>query len=450
MNVEEEIRKLQVEIIELEKESRLQRERIFVLYKKLQEITGAPVISSNKIAGKVSTGSFENFIGLRVIHFIGIIVLVTGLSIGIKYAIDKELISELARILLAYAAGLVLYILSYRLKSKYALFSAILFSGGAATLYFTTYGAFVYYNMIPFGLAFGIMIALTIFTVYNALLYNRQEIALLGLVGAYAIPFLISKNQENARLFFLYISLINFGILFLGMKKTWPLVTRLAQHITWFLFIGWAALGRAENNESTAFVFMSLFFLMFLFTGASERIRLNHSISISNVYQLVLNSLSLYLAAILTWGKDWKETDLAWITLVLSAIAAVQAFFFYYKYKDEKTQLYMGSLAFLFFLAFIAFQWEGLVVTFLWLLIAIIIFILGLVKKWRTVRISSIVLFGLTLFKIVVSDALTFTTVQKVISYISLGVLLLFVSYFYQRYRQYLFDEKDNEQHSAR
>jgi uncharacterized membrane protein len=50
-------------------------------------------------------GGLENYIGLRLIHLVGIIVLVIGLSIGVKYAIDRQLISEVMRIILAYAAG---------------------------------------------------------------------------------------------------------------------------------------------------------------------------------------------------------------------------------------------------------------------------------------------------------------------------------------------------------
>ena len=102
-------------------------------------------------------GTLENFIGLRLIHFVGIMVLVIGISIGVKYAIDKELISETMRIILAYCAGLLLFILSLRLKKKYQLFSAILFSGSMATLYFTTYAAFVYYNFLPAMVTFLIM-----------------------------------------------------------------------------------------------------------------------------------------------------------------------------------------------------------------------------------------------------------------------------------------------------
>jgi len=93
------------------------------------------------------------------------------------------------------------------------------------------------------------------------------------------------------------------------------------------------------------------------------------------------------------------------------------------------------------FIVFIAFEWSGITVTLVWLLIAIIIFTVGVVKKWPSLRMASIVLMGATLLKLAVFDSLTFSTVQKVISYLSLGVLLLVTSYLYQKYKQRLFDE---------
>ncbi|MER3470046.1 MAG: hypothetical protein C4330_01615 [Chitinophagaceae bacterium] len=71
-----------------------------------------------------------------------------------------------------------------------------------ASVYFTTYAAFVYYNMMPGTVAFIITIAQTVFTAYQAIVYDRKEIALLGLVGAYGIPFLISRNNDRSDLFF--------------------------------------------------------------------------------------------------------------------------------------------------------------------------------------------------------------------------------------------------------
>ena len=91
--------------------------------------------------------ALENFIGLKIINLVGIIVLLIGISIGVKYAIDKNLITPLARIILAYAAGAGLFILSLILRKNYEGFSAILFSGAMASAYFTTYGAYTYYNL---------------------------------------------------------------------------------------------------------------------------------------------------------------------------------------------------------------------------------------------------------------------------------------------------------------
>jgi len=48
---------------------------------------------------------------------------------------------------------------------------------------------------------------------------------------------------------------------------------------------------------------------------------------------------------------------------------------------------------------------------------------------------------GITLLKLLVFDSITFSPVQKIISYVVLGVLLLVVSFFYQKFKQQLFGE---------
>jgi uncharacterized membrane protein len=48
----------------------------------------------------------------------------------------------------------------------------------------------------------------------------------------------------------------------------------------------------------------------------------------------------------------------------------------------------------------------------------------------------SILLTGATLLKLVIIDRANFTTEQKIISYISIGVLLLLLSFFYQKFRE--------------
>ena len=65
--------------------------------------TEAKLVTKHAVGqtSSASAKSLEGFIGLKLMHLVGIVVLVTGISIGVKYAIDKRLISELLRIVLA-------------------------------------------------------------------------------------------------------------------------------------------------------------------------------------------------------------------------------------------------------------------------------------------------------------------------------------------------------------
>jgi uncharacterized membrane protein len=294
--------------------------------------------------------------------------------------------------------------------------------------------------------SFIIMIALTVYTVYEAIRYDRQEIALLGLVGAYGIPFLISKNADRADLFFLYISVINLGVLFLSVKKSWRTVGKLTVVLTWVLFIGWAATRHVPKFKFIATCFMIFFFLIFLGAVVANKLIKKGTLHIDDSYQLVVNNVALYIAALFQFGFSEKATsgDLALITLAISAVVALQAILFYGYWKDEvfSTRL-LTSLALTLFVMFIAFNWDGFTVTFLWLLTAVIVLVWGFRMQSVRARMAGIILIGLTLGKLLALDSLTFTTVQKVIAYLVLGILLLIVSFFYQKFREQLFSDKE-------
>jgi uncharacterized membrane protein len=358
----------------------------------------------------------------------------------VKYAIDANLIAEKVRILLAYLAGGLLLFFSMRFKKAYPGFSAILFSGAMASVYFTTYAAFVYYGLLSFTATFVLMVLFTIYTVFEAIRYDRQEIALLGLVGAYGIPFLISPNKEAPELLFLYMAIINAGILALSIKKAWTLMGRVAQSITWIIFIGWLMMQETMQLKGTGLLYMTLFFFLFLLNAVSPKFLRKEPLNTAHSYQLLLNNMALSLSALYVFGYSFQNSTLAVIALFLSIFVAVQALGFHY-WQEEKTRTLLGYYAISLFVLFIGFQWAGIMVTLLWLLTAVVLFIIGVRMKSIPLRLTSITLMGITLLKLVVLDSLTFSTLQKVIAYLVLGVLLLLISYFYQRFRGQLFDE---------
>jgi uncharacterized membrane protein len=447
METDQQIKKLQERIDRLSQDINSFQQELWLLQNQLDSLrTGQQQIVPGEMNHKrtippqdslpgFNQAGLENYIGLRFMHIAGIVVLVIGLSIGVKYAIDKQLISEGLRIILAYLAGLALFILSLRLKKKYQFFSAILFSGSMASIYFTTYAAFVYYHFFPVIAAFAIMTALTIYTVITAISYNRQEIAILGMIGAYGIPFLISANAERIDLFFSYILLINIGVVFISFRRSWSLMQYLALLITWILFIGWSFMRYEPSAKLMGVVFMSAYYILFFVSAIASRISRSVPLLPKEIQQVIINNTALYIAAVLVFGNGGFAINLAATTGFISLFSGLLALSIAVMFPAEIILQRMLAWQFIILLVmFIGFEWDGLRVTLLWIAVAVILFLWGIYNKKAWPRLASITLMGLTLGKLIIFDSARYSTVQKIISFLVIGVLLLLFSFYYQKF----------------
>lgn len=451
---EKKILQLEQELEKLSSQINLYRKQVNELKEKISAQTGnkdkteytTPVTNKNWEFPSYKPGpssGLESFIGLKLLHLTGIVVLVAGISIGVKYAVDKELISPTSRIILAYAAGIVLFFLSVKLKKGFVLFSAILFSGAMASLYFTTYAAFVYYQLYPFGIAFGIMVLITILTVYSAIVYDKQEIAILGMIGAYGIPFLISINSERADLFFAYIILINTGIVFLSYKKLWKAMVRLAMLVSWALFLGWAVSRYEVAMQMQAVIIMIIFYVLFSIAAVGFTIRKKEPVGFIELQLFLLNSLLAFAAALLIFTAltlDNRSVMITGIACIIFSIQAILAKLFLV--KEKLLFKYLAAFAVLSLVFYIGMKWDGVKVTMIWLAIAVVLFAAGIASKMAWLRLMSIPLTGVTLLKLIIIDRANFTTSQKIISYILIGILLLVLSFFYQKFSEKFTDDK--------
>jgi len=206
----------------------------------------------------------EKFVGENLINKIGIAILIIGVAIGAKYSIENDLISPTTRIILGYLVGLGLLGFGLKLKMKYENFSAVLVSGAMAILYFMTYAAFSFYDLFSQVFAFLLMVVFTVFTVIAALNYNKQVIAHIGLVGAYAVPFLLSGGEVEVAVLYSYMAIINIGILFIAFKKYWKPLYISSFALTWLIFISWFVSNyKADEHFGLALVFVFIFFITF-------------------------------------------------------------------------------------------------------------------------------------------------------------------------------------------
>lgn len=255
--------------------------------------TQKPISKFNKES--LLKSDFEKFLGENLISKIGILILVIGVIIGAKYAIEHEMISPLTRIVLGYVVGIALTIFAIKLKAKYENFSAVLLSGALAILYFITFAAYSFYDLLPQLVAFPLMLIFTAFGVLAAIKYNKQVIAHIGLVGAYGIPFLLSSGSGNVVILFSYIAIINIGILTISLQKHWKKLLYLSFAATWSIYLSWLSFSRIGNEYfNVALIFASIFFIIFYITNLVYKLKQQETLFISDIIIVLLNSFVYY------------------------------------------------------------------------------------------------------------------------------------------------------------
>jgi uncharacterized membrane protein len=330
--------------------------------------------------------SFEKYIGQNLIPVIGIIITVIGVGIGAKYAIDHQLISPLTRIILGYVMASGLLFFAWKLKAKYKQFSAILLSGSLAIFYFITFFAYSFYQLFPVQVAFVAMLAITAATVYASIKYNLIIISHIGLVGAYAVPFLLSDGSGRVGIFFSYISIINIGILAVSFFRNWKSLYYVSFGLTWLIFLLWFATGYSDAKHfKLAMIFVTVFFLIFQATNLVSKLVKKEMFDELNVMMVLLNSFLYYgLGTAILIRHESLNDYKAWFTLLNGVIhLAVAALLYFLKSEDKKFHTLSVGLAISYFTLYVPIELDGRWITFLWIFEAALLFWIGRTKASR-------------------------------------------------------------------
>ncbi len=326
----------------------------------------------------------EKFIGENLINKIGIAITVIGVAIGAKYSIENDLISPLTRIILGYMFGLGLLGLGIKLKAKYENYSAVLVSGAMAIMYFITYSAYGFYNLIPQIMAFALMLIFTVFTVVAAINYNRQIIAHIGLVGAYAVPFLLSEGSGKVAVLFTYMAIINIGILAIAFKKYWKPLYFVSFGLTWLIFISWYATKYQINEHfGLALIFISLFFVIFYLTFLAYKLFQKEKFVIDDIILLMINSFVFYGIGYSILDNHQTGSQLLGLFTLINAVVHFVASVIIYRQKlaDRNIHYLIAGLVLIFITIAIPVQLDGNWVTLMWAGEAALLFWIGRTKN---------------------------------------------------------------------
>jgi uncharacterized membrane protein len=326
----------------------------------------------------------EKFIGENLINKIGIVITVIGVGIGAKYSIEHQLISPLTRIVLGYLMGVVLLGFGIKLKKDYEKYSAVLVSGAIAIMYFITFSAYSFYGLLPKEVAFVLMVVFTAFTVVAAINYNQQVIAHIGLVGAYAVPFLLSDGSGKVAILFTYMAIINAGILVIAFKKYWKPLYYVSFILTWLVFAAWYFTKYDDALHFTlALVFLFIFFLIFYVIFLAYKLLQKEKFDIMDVQLLLSNSFIFYgLGYSILSGNVTGAQLLGAFTLGNAIVHfCVSSILYKQKLADRNLFFLIAGLVLVFITITIPVQLDGNWVTLLWAFEAALLFWIGRTKE---------------------------------------------------------------------
>ena len=308
---------------------------------------------------------YERFIGENLFGKIGILIFILGIGFFVKYAIDKNWISEAMRAVLGFGVGAALIGVGHKLRKGYHTFSSLLVGGGFAVFFITDAIAYHYYGLYNSTFAFFILLVSMLFMVALSIIYDRRELAIIALIGGFTAPFLVGISLGIGIL--IYMAVLNIGMFAISMVKKWEELPVLSFVATTIIMIIAADSAESAPMARTTFIFATLFYIIFnLPIFYILKFHSSDKMPIALTAALTSNNFS-YLAFGL-YLIDQMDLSFDANGLFCLFIAAVNTGIFLWMKKTQQEALKSISLAMtlIFAAIFVPMQFKGAILQVAW------------------------------------------------------------------------------------
>lgn len=276
----------------------------------------------------IPDADLESMVGGQWLNRIGIAALLIGAAYFLKLAFDNNWIGPSGRVAIGLLAGIGLIIWAERIHSRgHKYFAYSLTSVGVGIMYLSLWAAFQLYHLVPGGVAFAGMIAVTASTAVLAVRKDTQILAAVALAGGFATPTLLSTGENRPVELFSYLLMLDVFAIVLATFRPWRRLVGGAYLATIVYYFGWAAKFYAQDQRGIATVVISSIFLLFvslpllrqlqdepLDAGTTPPDRSKTLIAIT-----VLNPV-FYFGVLYSLYESDHQPELAWVAIGLAAI----------------------------------------------------------------------------------------------------------------------------------
>lgn len=226
--------------------------------------------------------NWERFMGVKLLAWVGGLALFLGLAFFVKYSFEHNFITPEMRVAIGFMAGAGLLAGGLLMSRKgYAVLGQSLAATGILALYASTFAAHAFYRFIGFIPTFALMILITVTAFLLSVRLEAQVVAVLGLLGGFLTPIVLSTGKDNPLGLFGYISLLDLGLIAVVRRTRWTHLVLLAALGTLGMQCAWVGKFFAVEKTFTAILIFLTMEALFLaaFVLAQKRDEEDHWIT---------------------------------------------------------------------------------------------------------------------------------------------------------------------------
>ncbi|HEV8392935.1 MAG TPA: DUF2339 domain-containing protein [Vicinamibacterales bacterium] len=185
---------------------------------------------------------WEQFVGVRLFSAIAGIALVVAAVFFLRYSLDNGWLQPPVRVVIGILAGIgLLVVCELKAARKYPATANALDAAAIAILFSTFFATHSLWNLISATLAFVLLALVTATAVALSIRRESLFIAVLGLLGGFATPALLSTGENRPIPLFAYLLLLNVGLAWVAYRRGWTILSVLTLVFTTLYQWGWAA-----------------------------------------------------------------------------------------------------------------------------------------------------------------------------------------------------------------
>jgi uncharacterized membrane protein len=337
---------------------------------------------------------------------LGIIALVVCVAYFLKWSMDRGILGPSGRVAISVISGIGMLVGGlFNLNKRYHLLAQGFLGGGIAFLYFSMYAAGPMYHLIPTPVTFALMILVTLTAGVLSVRITSQLIAVLGIIGGYATPIMLSSGDANFLVLYSYLLLLGLGILSISHVRQWRVLNYLAFLFTWALFF--ASLGSYKPLEhfTLAISFLSAMYVLHSAIVYYYNIAKKKPSTMLEVIHLLLNSIlfttTSYNLIVAAYGRPWPAV----LSIALALFYTVHIYLFLKnRMLDRSMLIVLLGLAGFFTTWAVPLITEKETLTICWSLMAFFFLWIGLKLESNMLNGMSLLLYLIVLGRLTIWD----------------------------------------------